>query len=173
MLIDNLLSFTTSPQAVTSSNVASTNVIDLLGTSGTGNASSNIIGNVTTFSADMGIGKWKPQIYILVGTAFTTSDSCTLTINLQVSPDGGSNNASSYQTIAATAAMTVAQLPANAIIKMDWPPTFPVTERQRYVRLQYSPSATMTAGTIASAYIVPGRADFQSMQQASPNYTVA
>jgi hypothetical protein len=172
MLIDNLISFSTTAQAVTSSNVASTNVIDLLG-AGSGNASTNIIGNVTTFSADMGIGKWKQQIYILVGTAFTTSDSCTLTINLQVAPDNGSNSPGTYQTIAATGALTAAQLVANAIIKMDWPPTFPVTERQRFVRLQYVPSATMTAGTIGPAYITTGRPDFQSMQQASPNYVVA
>jgi hypothetical protein len=153
------------------------NVIDLLG-QGVGTAPTNIIGNVSTFGADLGIGAMKAQLECTVGTAFTTSNSATLNVQVQAAPDAGAGSGyqpGTWQTLVETGPITAAQLTANQVIaRFDWPPAFPANLRPRYVRLLFSPLAAtnFTAGTIANAIITTVR-DEQANRYAANNYKVA
>ncbi|HUO90259.1 MAG TPA: hypothetical protein VMU08_13875 [Rhizomicrobium sp.] len=141
------------------------NIIDLLG-QGVGTAPVNIFGNTTLFGQDPGTGLIKPLVEAIVGTAFATSNSATLTVQLQYAADqgsGGSYQPSTWYTIIATGALTAAQLAAGTVFsKFDWQPVFPATIRPRYVRLNGAvPAATnFTAGTITFAGVMIGRDDF-------------
>lgn len=145
------------------------NVIDLMGV-GVGIAPPNIFGSGnpgTLWGTDFGIGKFKMELAVAVGTAFVTATSATLNVQFQGAPDTATTyQPGTWQTFVETGTLTAAQLTANAIIaRFDWPPAFPVTEsgeRPRYVRLNFSiPSAEdFTAGTIAYALTVPARDDW-------------
>jgi hypothetical protein len=154
--------------------IPSTNTIDLLGV-GSGNASSNIIGNVTTFGSDTGVGGYKnPEIQINIGTALVTATSATLNVAFQGAPDNGSNAPGTWQTFAETGPITAAQGTAGQIIRMDWPVAFPANEQPRFVRLlfQVPAGADFTAGTVSSALVVPARDDWNE-RNAARNYVVA
>ena len=181
MLLDANLAFVAvgTGQTITST-AASTNVIDFLGV-GSGTASTNIIGVPSSFGGaansafgtDFGIGRWKQQIVIAVGTALT-GNTGTLQVALQLAPDNGSNSPGTYQTVQETAAMTIAQLTAGTEIYLEWPPVFPSTLRPRFARLDFIVgSGPFTAGTISYAVITSGRDNFTGFQQAQSNYTVA
>jgi len=171
--------------AITTVDVPS-NVIDLLGlgvgvvapaaasaaTAGLtgGNA---IIGNRTVFGADMGIGGVKPLVECAVGTAFTTSAGATLNCKFQGAIDDGTGNPGTWRTLIETGAMAVADLGANAVFgRFDFPPAFPVNFQPRFLRLLFSPSATMTAGTVANAVVTMGRPD-NANRYMPANYKVA
>lgn len=159
----------------TAGSVQST-VIDLLG-QGVGTAPANIIGgsSSTLFGTDMGIGGKKPQVNVTVGTAATSGNSATLTVQFQ----GAVDTASTYQpgtwiTLVEEPAITVAQLAANAVIaRFDFPPAFPPGTLPRYLRLNFvtAASTAFTAGTIASAIVTMVRDDL-AQRYSQRNYTV-
>ncbi|MBB3453899.1 hypothetical protein FHT86_002155 [Rhizobium sp. BK313] len=157
--------------------IPSTNVIDMLGL-GVGQAPQSIIGNVTNFGTDMGIGGFRPELEVAVGTAFTTGNAATLNVAFQAAPDQGA--AGGYQpgtwtTLEETGPMAVANLTANQIIaRFPWVPAFPANLRARFLRLLFSPAAgtNFTAGTIAFAIPTPVRDDLAN-KYAARNYTVA
>jgi len=152
------------------------NIIDLLGV-GVGVAPTAIIGNVTTFGAPdaMGVGAERPELQVSVGTAFTTATSATLEVALQAAADNGSNQPSTWQYSATSGPLTAAQLTANQVIfRLPWLPPFPATLRPRFLRLYgIIPAATdFTAGTIASALVVPVRDD-QFNKYAANNFVAS
>jgi hypothetical protein len=159
--------------------IASTNTIDLLG-QGVGTAPVNIFGTPSTFGAPdaMGGDGLHPVLEIATGTAFTTSNSCTLNVALQAAADQGS--AGSYQpstwyTLGETGAIAVANLTANTVIgRLPWLPPFPANLRPRFLRLYFQVPSTgsFTAGTIAFALPTFVRDD-QFNKYAAKNYTVA
>lgn len=159
--------------------IPSTNVIDLLGAGvGVAPSSSSIIGNAALFGTDMGVGGMRPELMVSIGTALATSNSATLNVALQAAADqgaAGNYQPSTWNTIVETGPMAVANLTANAIIaRFPWLPSFPANLRPRFLRLLFSPAAAtnFTAGTIASALVVPCRDD-QANRFAAKNYTVA
>lgn len=175
MITDQLVSFFPpgTNQAITSTAVNS-NVVDVfgLGAGITGAAGNIITGTATTIGFDPDVGMVVPEIICAVGTAFTTSDSSTLTVAFQ----GAQDNAGSpgtYQTYMQTAAITAAQLTAGAFFaRMKWPSEFPDGHNPRFFRLVFTPSATFTAGTVAYALVTMG--PWQNFSKyAARNYTVA
>lgn len=180
MIHDNLLDFVPigtnlSLVAAAGVSVPSSNVIDILG-SGVGTAPMNIIGNVTVFGEDSGIGGNVPNINIVIGTAVTTGDACTLNVAFQGAPDlgaGGGYQPGTWQTFNETGPMTAAQLTAGTVIRLDWFPAFPPNEAPRYLRLLFQGPATLdfTAGTIASAIVTMVRDDWAA-KYAAKNFSV-
>lgn len=154
------------------------NVIDLLGLGvGVLPANDSIIGNPTTFGAPdaMGVGGLRPELNVTIGTALATATSATLNAALQAAADDGTGNPSTWQTLVETGELTAAQCAANTVIaRFPWVPPFPANLRPRFLRLLFQvPAATLfTAGTIASALVVPCRDD-QFNKFAAKNYTVA
>lgn len=152
-------------------------IIDLLG-EGVGQAPVSIIGNQALFGEDSGIGRYRPFIDIVIGTAFVTATSATLNIAFQGAPDLGTPTylPGTWQTFSETGGMTAAQLTANQIIRMDWSAAFPPNENPRYLRLFASvlPAASgiFTAGIVSYALVVPTRDD-QSNKYAQKNYSVS
>jgi len=158
---------------------ASPNIIDLLG-QGVGTAPANIFGTPTIFgSADAkGVGKTRVELAVATGTAFATSDSATLNVQLQGAADqgvGGSYQPSTWYTFGESGAMAAANLTANTVIcRLPWLPPWPFSLRPRFLRLNFFiPASTQfTTGTIAYAVPVEGRDDY-SAQYAAKNYAVA
>lgn len=151
-------------------------IIDLLG-QGAGTPPANIIGNVTLFGTDVGIGGKRPELNVVIGTAFTTGTSATLNLALQGAPDLGTPTfqPGTWQTLEETGALTAAQLTANQVImRLPFPPAFPANLRPRYLRLyaQIPAAADFTAGTIASALVTLVRDD-QGNKYAANNYVVS
>jgi hypothetical protein len=182
MILDSLLSFVPvganqSLVAGAGVSIASQNIIDLLGT-GVGTAPQNIIGNATLFGEDAGVGMNKPQVEVLIGTAFTTGNSATLNVAFQGAPDTGSSG--SYQpgtwtTLVETGAIAASSLTASAVIaRFDFPPAFPANLSPRYLRLYFQivSGTNFTAGTIASAIVTMVRDD-QANKYATKNFFVA
>ena len=156
--------------------IPSTNVIDLLGL-GVGVAPTSIYGNTSVFGqADaMGVGGMRPELNVTIGTALVTGDSATLNAALQAAADDGTNNPGTWQTLAETGELTAAQCVANTVImRLPWLPPFPANLRPRFLRLLFQvPAATaFTAGTIASALVVPVRDD-QFNKYGAKNFVVA
>ena len=100
----------------------------------------------------------------------------TLNVALQAAADLGTPTyqPSTWNTLAETGAIAVANLTANTVIaRFPWLPPFPSNLRPRYLRLLFSiATANMTAGTIASAIVTLVRDD-QFNKYAAKNYTVA
>ncbi len=177
MLIDSLVSFL--PIGSNLSIVAATgvdtpsNVIDLLG-AGVGVAPPNIIGQATVFGTDLGVGGKRPEINVVVGTAFQTSNSATLNVALQAAIDDGTYNPGTWNTIVETGEIAAASLTAGQIIaRFPFLPAFPDNLNPRFVRLlfQVPASTAFTAGTIASATVTMVRDDYAA-KFASRNFAV-
>lgn len=150
-------------------------VVDLLG-QGPGTAPFNIIGNVTLFGTDFGIGKQQLELIVNTGAAFTTGNSATLTIQFQLAVDSGTPTylPGTWNTILEAPGLTAAQLAAaTTVARFDWPPAFPTTLRPRYMRLNFvaAASTAFTAGSIGFAGIVLCRDD-QANKLAAANYAV-
>lgn len=186
MISDALLSFvplggSLSLVAGAGVNIASPNVIDLLGL-GVGVAPSDRIwGTPSVFGAPdaMGVGGDRPELNVSVGTAPTAgAGTPTLNVALQGAIDtgaGGNYQPGTWNTFAESGAIAIANLTANTVIfRCPWLPPFPANLRPRFLRLLFQiPSATNFAtGTIASALVVPVRDD-QFNKYAAKNYSVA
>lgn len=157
--------------------IPSTNVIDLLG-EGVGTTVTNITGTATLAGqADgMGVGSIRPEINVTVGTALVADTGTPLlNVQLQAAADDGAGSPDTWQTIGESGDLTVAQCAANTVIaRLPFLPPFPQNLRPRFLRLNFAiPTGTnFSAGTIASALVVPSRDD-QFNRQAARNYTVA
>jgi len=153
------------------------NTLDLLG-AGVGVAPPAIIGNVSLFGYDPGIGGKRPQLVVNVGTAFTAgAGTPTLNVQVQYAPDtgaAGNYQPGTWQTVEETGTLTVAQLTAGqTIARFEVPPAFPANLRPRFARLNFAvPAATSFAtGTIANALVRMVRDDFANKYGAK-NFTV-
>ena len=159
-------------------------IVDVLGL-GVGMApSANVIGNPASgfFGADMGLGIWKLEIEIDIGTAFTTGTAATAEFVLRGAPDTGAAGGyqpGTWEDFATTGTHAASELLAATIsagrFRMAWPPAPPGTLTPRFYRMEMRvPAATnFTAGTVTGAYAVQGRDDLQSAQRAASNYTVS
>lgn len=157
MIIDSLVSFVPiqSPLSIVGgAGVAiPSNVIDILG-QGVGTAPQNIIGNRTLFGADVGIGGIRPQIEVLITTAFTTGNSATLNVAYQAAVDtgsGGNYQPGTWQTLVETGYIPVASLTLGQILaRFDFAPAFPANLNPRYLRLLFQPltATNFTAGAV-------------------------
>jgi len=188
MRIDALLSFVPigSPLSLVAAagvDVVAPNVIDLLGL-GVGvvapstSSGHPIIGNTTVFgAADAGgVGGMRPELNVTTGTAFV-NDTGTPTLNaqLQAAIDDGTGNPGTWNTLVQTGELATANLVANTVIaRFPWVPPFPENLRPRFLRLNFAiPAGTnYSAGTIASALVVPCRDDW-FQRQAAKNYAVS
>lgn len=149
-------------------------VIDLLG-DGAGTEVRNIWGNSTVpGQADgMGVGRSRPELAIVIGTALATSNSATLNVQWQGAPDDGTGSPGTYQTYGESGPITAAQgIAGRTIARLPFLPPFPITNRPRFLRLNFEiPASThFTAGTIAAANVVMTRDDYYVSQQPA-NYT--
>lgn len=136
MIMDNQLVFSSAQSLITASaTVASTNVIDM------------------TVAQDLGIGDGvaQPKLLVLVGTAFTTTNSGTVNIQFQ-----GSTDSSTFTTYAETGAIAAASLTAGQMVAgLDWPKRLlSSTALPRYVRMAYVVTNGITAGTITAAVVL-------------------
>lgn len=181
MLTDALLNFVPQGQIISMVGAAGVaipigNPIDILG-SGSGTPPANIIGTQSAiFGAETGVGQNKPVVLLTVGTAFTTSNSATLTVAFQGAPDTGSAGGylpGAWQTYEATATLTAAQLTAGQGIRLEWPVTFPDNAEPRFLRLLgvVASATNFTAGTISNAVVTMARDD-QSNKYAQRNFNV-
>lgn len=164
-----------------------TNPLDLLGFgAGVNPGNDSIYGTPTNFGAPdaMGVGGLRPELNVTIGTALVSAAGARLGVALQAAADAGSPTwqPSTWQTLARTGPITVAQGAANTVVaRFPWLPPFPANLRPRFLRLVFSPLATdaapatpvaFSAGTIASAIVVPVRDD-QFNKYAAKNFTVA
>lgn len=181
MILDNLLAFVSSPQTITST-AASTNIIDLTGF-GSGQTPNLNFGNATKYGADMGIGDGEavPKVVFTVSTTFTTSNSATLTVQLQGAPDNGSNAPGSYTTYAEIPTLGTSSLIASAttpaapgIFAIDWPKVPYNAAFPRFWRINWQVNVgTFSAGAIGFAGIVLQNDTSWSMGQYPSNFVVA
>lgn len=171
---------TGSAQAITSSAVGSTGILDLAtGSVNTGSTYSaspvytgqaGLIGSTgnSLFGEDLGIGNMRLELLAIIGTAFTTGGT-SLNIALQGAVDASSGsypaNLSSlswttYAETGAIAAATLIAAGANAKIPLfDWPHRAIQAALPRFIRLLYTPVGTLATGTISFAGIVLQRTD--------------
>lgn len=176
MIIDTKLAFLlpdASPASMIDSDgvaVVVGSVIDLSGV-GSGTAIPSVIGNAALFGTNPGVGRYRPQILISVGTAFTTGNSATANFALQYAPDNGSDAPGTYETASETGAKAAAYMTAGKQLILDLAPTPPGTPRPRFARLlmQVPASTHFTAGTIDYAIISPV-VDQNTVKQAAKNY---
>lgn len=130
MIIDSLLQFSPTPQAITAT-AASADHIDLGPLGGTPTA--NLIRNI-------GVGE---EIYLVVrvGQAFNTLTS--LTVDVQTDDNTGFSSAA---VVATTGAIPLARLTANTIVRVF---ALPPADYERYVRLNYTVTGVNpTQGTV-------------------------
>lgn len=158
--------------------IPSSATLDLLG-AGVGVAPTNIIGvSALTFGADVGIGGDKAQVEVVIGTAPTTSNSCTLNIAFQAAPDTGSSGGyqpGTWTTLVETGPIAVASLTAGQVLaRFDFPPAFPAGQRPRFLRLLFQVPAgeNFATGTISFAVVTFVRDD-QGNKYAQRNFSVA
>ena len=167
------------------------NIIDLLG-EGVGvnptGAGADIIGvappgQTLLFGADMGVGLWRPELMIAIGTAVVAVSSTLLKIALQAAPDtgaAGNYQPGTWQDVVSQDNIAAANLTAGAVpARFPWLPVMPQNLNPRYLRLLFSPisnagvvpGGSFSAGTIACAVVASVRDD-QANRNARKNYTV-
>lgn len=172
MITDALVNFIATGSNIPILGVAvGTNPYDILG-DGVGQAPSNIIGNRTLFGSDVGIGGLRPQIEVLIGTAFVGGTS--LNVAFQGAPDLGTPTyqPGAWTTLVETGAIPIANLTAAQILaRFDFPPAFPANLNPRYLRLLFTPVGVFTAGTINAAPVTMVRDD-QANKFATKNFSV-
>jgi hypothetical protein len=152
--------------------------LDLLG-AGVGVAPPNIIGNVSTFGADIGIGgHLRPEIMCALGAACTTANGATLNTALQAAADpgaAGNYTPTSWTTVAETGPVAAANLTAGQILaRFPFLPAFPANLRPRFLRLlfQIVAGTNFTAGTVSFATVTLVRDDL-AQKFAAKNFSVA
>jgi hypothetical protein len=179
MLIDALVSFIPpgSPLLLVAGDGVGirSSIIDLLG-SGAGTAPQNIIGNAALFGMDVGIGDPRPQIEVLVSTAFTTGNAATLNVMFQAAADLGTPTyqPDTWHTLVETGPIAVANLNAigDILARFDYPPVFPINLRPRYLSLLFQPltGTHFTAGAVLAPTTMVR--DDQSNKNTPANYSV-
>jgi Bbp16 len=147
-----------SAQAITVT-APSSRIIDVSG-QGSGNAPGVIYGTqASVFGEDIGTGgpaASAPQLAVFVSTTFTAGGAATLTIQLQAAIDNGSNAPSTWDTIAQSDAIPVADLttglPNEPIWSVTVPRRYPSQGLPRFYRVNYVvATGPMTAGALNAA----------------------
>ena len=150
-------------------------VLDILG-QGVGTPPQNIIGNRTVFGADVGIGGIRPQLEVLVTTAFATAGAATLNVQFQAAIDTGA--AGNYQpgtwvTLVETGVIAVANLGLGVkLARFDFPPAFPENLNPRYLRLNFVIGTSFFSAGAVQAPVTIVRDD-QANKFMVGNYVVA
>lgn len=147
-------------QAITAT-AASTVIYDVTG-AGSGNAPPMVFGQTATggailagFDIGMGDGEVRPTLMMTVGTAFTTGNAATLTVQIQAAIDNGSNAPAAYTTIVETGAFSAAQLVAGATLLIPVPPTTIGEALPRFYRINYVVgTGVFSAGTVTSNILI-------------------
>ncbi len=176
MITDALLSFVPLGSPLSLAQIAGdypSEVIDILGL-GVGVAPTGIIGTPTLFGTDVGIGGVRPELNVTVGTAFVSAGGGTVNVKYQAAPDTAvTYQPGAYSTLVETGAIAVANLTAGQVIaRFPFVPNFLANLKARYLRLLFTiATATITAGTIASALVTMVRDD-QGNKYAASNFTV-
>ncbi len=177
MRIDALLSFVPlgAPLSLIggNNNTVRSNVLDLLG-QGQGTAPTNIIGTVTNFGTDQGIGTFRPELMIALGN-LAVLGATSYNIALQAAPDAGTPTwlPGTWTTLAETGAIPIANLTANQVVaRFPWLPAFPANLQPRYLSLLFTAVGTPTQGAIAFALVTLVRDD-QANRYAAKNYKVS
>lgn len=146
-------------------------IYDILG-SGAGTPPANIIGNRTLFGSDVGIGGLKPQVEVLIPTAFVGGTS--LNVAFQAAPDLGTPTyqPGTWVTLVETGPILTANLTLGQILaRFDFPPAFPANLNPRFLSLLFTPVGTFTAGAVGA--VVTMVRDDQANKFAAKNYSVA
>lgn len=174
---------TGSAQAITSSNVRSTGILDLatgLMNTGTTYSASPLSGGLfllspsQVFGEDLGPGALRMRMAAVIGAAFTGGTSLNIQIQGAVDAAAGSYPANlsglTWVTYAETGAIPLADLgnaptstsdPSKSIITLpDWPDRLLTTALPRFISLLYVPVGTFTGGTIAFAGMLTQKPDF-------------
>lgn len=178
MRLDSLLAFVPlgAPLSLAAgaSPTLTSQVIDLLGT-GVGTAPANIIGTATVFGEDPGIGMFRPELMIAMGSA-NAAGGTSVNVQLQYAVDsgvGGNYQPGTWNTVVETGALLTANLTANQVLaRFPWLPAFPPGTLPRFLRLAFVEVGTFTAGAIAFAIPTFVRDD-QSNKFAAKNYKVS
>ena len=129
------------------------------------------------FGSDAGIGGIRPQLEVLVTTAFTTGNSATLNIQFQAAVDtgaGGGNQPGTWNTLSETGPIAVANLGLGAVLaRWDFFASLPVNLQPRYLRLNFAPAAAtnFTAGAVVAPVVLVR--DDQANKFTPANYAVA
>jgi len=144
-------------------------IIDLLG-QGDGTTPNNIFGNATYFGEDPGIGRFRPQIEVLVTEAFVGGTS--LQVKFQAAPDDADHVASTWTTLVETPAIATASLTLSQVLaRFDFPPAFPAGLNPRFLRLLFTTVGVFTAGMVLAPVVMVR--DDQSNKFIPRNYAVA
>jgi hypothetical protein len=175
---------TGSAQAITSSAVRSTGILDLafgaMLTSAstyvqfTGGGGYLITPSSYVFAEDLGPGAIRLRLMGIIGTAFTGGTSLNVAWQGAVDNSGGAYPANvsslTWTTYGETGAIPVAQLgttPSTAKIPNqvffnlpDWPDRMIATAMPRFISLLYTPVGTFSTGTIAFAGLMTQKPDF-------------
>lgn len=125
-------------QAITST-AASSTIYDVTG-AGSGNAPALIWGTTSVFGTDIGSagnGIAQPCVFMVITTAFTTSNSATLQVQVQAAIDNGSNAPGSYTTIVETDAFAAAVLTLGAQLVLPIPKITLGEALPRFYRVNY------------------------------------
>lgn len=160
-------------QAITSAAVTSTGVLDLatgLMLTGTTYAAATALslsyGNATIFGEDLALGSHRIPMSIVIGAAFVGGTSLNIAIQGAIDAGGTAISGLTFNTYGESGAQPVAVLgTANTFFPMvDWPQRALAalgtdSLLPRFLRLQYTPVGTFSAGTIAFAGFVAQRPD--------------
>lgn len=148
-----------SAQALTTSNIASTGVLDLAeGVMLTGTTYDNppplTHGTSTVFGEDLGIGPKRLKLGVWLGSAFVGGTSLNIAIQGAIDNASGSLSGLTWNTFVESGAQVTARLLANTLFPM---PDYPIdaiglsNPPPRFIRLLYQIVGTYTGGTIATA----------------------
>lgn len=152
MILDGNLLLDTAAAITSTAN--STNVIDL------------------GIARDMGIGdadQITPKVMCLVNTAFTTTNSATLTVTFQ-----GSTDNSTWDSYVSSPAYAAAALVAGArLLDIDLPRPAAGKSMPRYLRLNYAVGTGVFSAGAVTAAIVLGRQDTPPLGAYPSGFTVS
>lgn len=173
MRLDASLAFVAlgAPLSITTAADYPSSVVDLLG-QGVGTIPFNIIGNVSLFGEDAGVGGRRPELMIGIGTVFAGGTS--LQVKFQASPDVAVTHVpTTWTTLVETPAILTASLTAGAVIaRFPFLPAVPAGLNPRFLRLVFTGVGTFTTGTIAFALPTFVRDDL-NIRNAAKNFVVA
>jgi hypothetical protein len=121
----------------------------------------------------IGMGPERPEVAVVVGTAFTSS-LATATYNIQFI---GSTNGTTFTTYSETGAMLSASLAAGSILHFDVPPRPPGAALPLYyylnIALVTNGTASISTGTLVAGIVLAAPDSSRTMGQYSAGFTVA
>ncbi|WP_017773841.1 Bbp16 family capsid cement protein [Paraburkholderia kururiensis] len=144
MILDNnLLLDSQSAITASASSQASANVIDLFAAQGRDLGSADGAGLT-------------PKLMVMITTAFASTNSATLNVQIQGAPDNGSGSPGSYTTMAESGVLTNSNLVAGArILELDLPRPQAGQARPRFLRLNYVVgTGVYSTGAVTSALVL-------------------